>query len=95
MFAFHAGLADFAFVMQGLGSGPIALAGSDALKRRHLPRVAAGQAIAAFALSEPQAGSDVAALATRARRDGADWVLEGGAIDTDGAGVRWYRLKAV
>lgn len=77
VFAFHAGLADFAFVMQGLGSGPIALAGSDALKRRHLPRVAAGQAIAAFALSEPQAGSDVAALATRARRDGADWVLEG------------------
>jgi acyl-CoA dehydrogenase len=76
-FAYHAGLADFAFVMQGLGSGPIALEGSDPLKKRYLPRVAAGQAIAALALSEPDAGSDVGALATRARRDGGDWVLDG------------------
>ena len=75
--AYHAGLADFAFVMQGLGSGPIALEGSDALKKRYLPRVAAGQAIAALALSEPDAGSDVAALTTRARLDGAHWVLNG------------------
>ena len=75
--AYHAGLADFAFVMQGLGSGPIALEGSEALKKRYLPRVAAGQAIAALALSEPDAGSDVAALTTRARRDGGDWVLDG------------------
>ncbi len=75
--AYHAGLADFAFVMQGLGSGPIALEGSEALKKRYLPRVAAGEAIAALALSEPEAGSDVAALATRARRDGGEWVLEG------------------
>lgn len=76
-FAYHAGLADFAFVMQGLGSGPIALAGSAALKKRYLPRVAAGEAIAALALSEPDAGSDVAALTTRACRDGAHWVLDG------------------
>jgi len=76
-FAYHAGLADFAFVMQGLGSGPIALEGSEALKKRYLPRVAAGQAIAALALSEPDAGSDVAALTTRARRDGGDWILDG------------------
>jgi len=75
--AYHAGLADFAFVMQGLGSGPIALAGSAAQRERYLPRVAAGQAIAAFALSEPDAGSDVAALATTARRDGAHWMLDG------------------
>ncbi len=75
--AYHAGLADFAFVMQGLGSGPIALAGSRALKQRYLPRVAAGQAIAAFALSEPDAGSDVAALKTAARRDGEHWVIDG------------------
>ena len=75
--AYHAGLADFAFVMQGLGSGPIALEGSDALKKKYLPRVAAGQAIAALALSEPDAGSDVAALTTRARRDGGHWVLDG------------------
>ncbi len=75
--AYHAGLADFAFVMQGLGSGPIALAGSAAQRERYLTRVAAGQAIAAFALSEPDAGSDVAALSTTARRDGAGWVLDG------------------
>jgi acyl-CoA dehydrogenase len=75
--AYHAGLADFAFVMQGLGSGPIALAGSEAQRARHLPRVAAGEAIAAFALSEPDAGSDVAALSTTARRDGDGWVLNG------------------
>ena len=77
VFAFHAGLADFAFVMQGLGSGPIALAGSEAQRRAYLPRVAAGEAIAAFALSEPEAGSDVAALSTTARRDGDGWVLNG------------------
>ena len=75
--AYHAGLADFAFVMQGLGSGPIALEGSETQKKHYLPPVAAGQAVAALALSEPDAGSDVAALATRARRDGAHWVLEG------------------
>lgn len=73
----HAGLADFAFAMQGLGSGAISLFGSDAQKRAWLPRVARGQAIAAFALSEPDAGSDVAALACAARRDGDDWVLDG------------------
>jgi alkylation response protein AidB-like acyl-CoA dehydrogenase len=76
-FAYHAGLADFAFVMQGLGSGPIALEGSDELKRRYLPRVASGDAIAALALSEHDAGSDAGALTTRARRDGAHWVLDG------------------
>ena len=73
----HDGLADFSFAMQGLGSGPITLAGSDALRARWLPKVARGEAIAAFALSEPDAGSDVAAMATRARRDGDHWVLDG------------------
>jgi len=73
----HASLADFAFAMQGLGSGAIGLAGSDELKRRYLPRVAKGDAIAAFALSEPDAGSDVAALACTARLDGNDYVLDG------------------
>jgi acyl-CoA dehydrogenase len=73
----HDGLADFAFAMQGLGSGAITLAGSDALKARWLPQVARGEAIAAFALSEPDAGSDVAALACAARDDGDAWVLDG------------------
>ena len=75
--AAHDGLADFAFAMQGLGSGAITLAGTPELKARYLPRVARGQAIAAFALSEPDAGSDVAALRMTARRDGAHWILEG------------------
>ncbi|VVE20254.1 acyl-CoA dehydrogenase [Pandoraea iniqua] len=73
----HDGLADFAFAMQGLGSGAITLAGSDDLKQRYLPRVAAGEAIAAFALSEPEAGSDVAAMACTATLDGDHYVLNG------------------
>lgn len=73
----HDGLADFAFAMQGLGSGPISLFGSDTLRARYLPRVARGEAIAAFAMSEPDAGSDVAAMRTIARRDGPDWVIDG------------------
>lgn len=73
----HDGLADFAFAMQGLGSGAISLAGSDALRQHYLPRVASGQAIAAFALSELDAGSDVAAMACAAVADGDDYVLDG------------------
>jgi acyl-CoA dehydrogenase len=73
----HAGLADFAFAMQGLGSGAISLYGSDALKQRYLPRVASGEWIAAFALSEPEAGSDVAAMTCMARLDGDHYVLDG------------------
>ncbi|OEZ81982.1 acyl-CoA dehydrogenase [Janthinobacterium sp. HH104] len=73
----HDGLADFAFAMQGLGSGAIGLFGSLDNKARYLPDVASGKRIAAFALSEPQAGSDVAAMACAARRDGDDYVLDG------------------
>ena len=69
--AYHDALADFAFAMQGLGSGPITLFGDDELKDEYLPAVAAGEKIAAFALSEPEAGSDVAAMTTTAT-DGAD-----------------------
>ncbi len=75
--AYHAGLADFAFAMQGLGSGAITLYGSDELKQQYLPRVAAGDWIAAFALSEPEAGSDVAAMTTSATLDGDHYVLNG------------------
>ncbi len=73
----HAGLADFAFAMQGLGSGAITLFGSEEQKRAYLPRVVAGTAIAAFALSEPDAGSDVAAMQCAAVREGDSWVLDG------------------
>ena len=73
----HAGLADFAFAMQGLGSGAISLAGTPEQKARWLPRVTAGQAIAAFALSEPDAGSDVAAMQCAARIEGERAVLDG------------------
>ena len=88
--AWHDGLADFAFAMQGLGSGPISLFGSDALKAKYLPSVCAGQRIAAFALTEPAAGSDVGAIATTATADGADhvridgiktWISNGGIAD--------------
>ena len=71
------GLADFAFAMQGLGAGPVSLFGSDALKARYLPPVAAGEAIAAFAISEAEAGSDVAAMRTTARADAGGWVIDG------------------
>ena len=73
----HSGLADFAFAMQGLGSGAISLAGTPEQKARYLPRVARGEAIAAFALSEPDAGSDVAAMACAALADGDHYVLNG------------------
>jgi acyl-CoA dehydrogenase len=75
--AHHSGLADFAFAMQGLGSGAISLGGSAEQRAAWLPRVARGEAIAAFALSEPEAGSDVAAMACAAREEGGDYVLDG------------------
>lgn len=73
----HCGLADFAFAMQGLGSGAISLDGNDDQRARYLGRVARGEAIAAFALSEPEAGSDVAAMACSARQEGDDYILDG------------------
>ena len=75
--AWHHGLADFAFAMQGLGSGAISLFGTPAQKAQYLPRVAKGEAIAAFALSETTAGSDVAAMQCSARREGDHWVIDG------------------
>ena len=75
--AYHAGLGDFAFVMQGLGSGPVALAGTAEQKKRYLAPAAAGEKIAAFALSEPGAGSDVQAMTAAARRAGDGWRLDG------------------
>ena len=70
-------LADAIFAVQGLGSYPIVLAGNEAQRRRWLPDLISGKAIAAFALTEPEAGSDVGSLRTTAVKDGADWVLDG------------------
>ncbi|MGL4564765.1 MAG: acyl-CoA dehydrogenase family protein [Halioglobus sp.] len=73
----YSGLADFAFAMQGLGSGSISMFASNEIREHYLPRVASGEYIAAFALSEPEAGSDVAAMATTARLEGDEYVLDG------------------
>ena len=75
--AYRSGLADFAFAMQGLGSGPLSLFGTPEQRARWLPAVAHGQAVAAFALSEAAAGSDAAALAMTATADGDAFVLSG------------------
>ena len=88
--AYSSGLAEFAFAMQGLGSGPIALFGADALKQRYLPAVAAGAAVAAFAISEADAGSDLAAMQTTARRDGASIVIDGTKTWISNAGIASY-----
>ena len=88
--AFHNGLADFAFAMQGLGSGAISLHGGTAQRERYLPRVARGTAIAAFALSEPDAGSDVAAMSCSAREDGEYWVLNGEKTWISNGGIAYF-----
>lgn len=73
----HLGLADFTFAMQGLGSGPISLFGDNSLCARYLPSVSRGKKCAAFALSEPNAGSDVGAMATTAKLQGDEYILNG------------------
>jgi acyl-CoA dehydrogenase len=75
--SYRSGLADFAFAMQGLGSGAISLFGSERQRADYLPAVAAGRKIAAFALSEKEAGSDVAAIAASARPEGGHYLLNG------------------
>jgi acyl-CoA dehydrogenase len=84
---YTSGLAEFAFAMQGLGSGPISLFGSEPLKRKYLPRVADGTHIAAFAISEAEAGSDMAAMQTTARRDGSSIVINGSKTWISNAGI--------
>jgi acyl-CoA dehydrogenase len=75
--AYHSALADFAFAMQGLGSGAISLFGTIEQKLQWLPKVASGEAIAAFAMTEPECGSDAANIATSALLDGDEWVIVG------------------
>lgn len=81
------GLADFSFAMQGLGAGPISLYGSRILRERYLPRVAKGEMIAAFAISEAEAGSDVAGMETTALRDGDHFVIDGEKTWISNAGI--------
>ena len=90
--AYHGGLADFAFAMQGLGSGAISLFGTIEQKREWLPKVAAGEAIAAFAMTEPECGSDAANMSTSAMRDGNGWVLVGEKTYISNGGIADFYL---
>ena len=88
--AARSGLADAVFAVQGLGSDPLRRTGSDGLRQRYLPRVASGEAIAAFALTEATAGSDIRAIQTVARADGPDYVLDGSKTLISNAGIADY-----
>jgi len=83
----HSGLADFVFAMQGLGSGAISLFGSEAQKRTWLPAVAKGEKIAAFALTEPTSGSDVASMATTAEENGDTYLVNGAKTYISNGGI--------
>ena len=83
----HSGLADFAFAMQGLGSGTISLFGSEDQKRTYLPAVAAGEKIAAFALTEPTSGSDVAHMETATTEDREGFTLNGAKTYISNGGI--------
>ena len=90
--AYHSALADFAFAMQGLGSGAISLFGTVEQKREWLPRVASGEAIAAFAMTEPECGSDAANIQTSAMRDGNEWVIVGEKTYISNGGIADFYL---
>ena len=93
--AFHSALADLLFAMQGLGSYPISLAGSDSQKKAYLPEVASGERIAAFAITEPEAGSDPGSLILRAEKRDGGYVLNGTKTLISNAGLAdFYTLFA-
>src|SRR5262245_3571148 len=85
--AYFSSLADTAFAMQGLGSYPVSLAGTEVQKNRWLPAVVDGKVLAAFAVTEPEAGSDLSGIRTRAERDGALWRLHGVKTFISNAGI--------
>lgn len=85
--SYESSMADLMFAMQGLGSFPVTLAGTADLKRKLLPQVRKGEAIAAFAITEPEAGSDVSAIQTTARRDGSDYIIDGVKTFISNAGI--------
>lgn len=86
----HSGLADFAFAMQGLGSGTITLFGTQRQKEAYLPAVARGERIAAFALTEPETGSDAASIRTSAEELDGDWLLNGSKAYISNGGIADY-----
>lgn len=88
--AYHSAMADFVFAMQGLGSGPISLFGTPAQQQEYLPRVANGASIAAFAISEAEAGSDVASIACSAEKRGGDYILNGSKHWISNAGIAGF-----
>jgi acyl-CoA dehydrogenase len=88
----HDGLADFAFAMQGLGSGTISLFGTDEQKAHYLPAVARGEMIAAFALTEPESGSDVAAISTTAEATADGWMVNGAKTYISNGGIADYYI---
>jgi acyl-CoA dehydrogenase len=88
----HNGLADFAFAMQGLGSGTISLFGTDEQKANYLPAVARGEMIAAFALTEPESGSDVASISTTAEAVDDGWVVNGAKTYISNGGIADYYI---
>jgi len=93
--AWHSGMLDVTLVMQGLGSHPVARGGSAELRADALPGVASGEAIAAFALTEPEAGSSLADVTTSARRAGDGWVLAGHKTFVSNCGLaRFYTVLA-
>lgn len=93
--AFHSPLADFAFAMQGLGSGAITLAGTPAQKAAYLPQVASGKKIAAFALSEADAGSDAGAMTTSAAQTDTGWVIKGSKTWISNGGIADFYVTFV
>jgi acyl-CoA dehydrogenase len=88
----HSGLADFAFAMQGLGSGTISLFGSEEQKQAYLPAVAKGEKIAAFALTEPNSGSDVASIETEAREAEGGYRIDGSKTYISNGGIADYYI---
>jgi acyl-CoA dehydrogenase len=84
---YSSGLADSMLALQGLGYGPIALAGTEAQKAEWAPRVKSGEAIAAIAITEPEAGSDVAAISTTAQKDSGHWIINGTKCFITNAGI--------
>jgi len=93
--AFHSPLADFAFAMQGLGSGAITLAGTAAQQAAYLPQVASGKKIAAFALSEADAGSDAGAMATSAVQTDKGWAINGSKTWISNGGIADFYVTFV